>query len=283
MPDHVLLLHFHYGPNKEATLFLDISSGGSFSHKTIREGKVILDKILENTPYTGVHDEFPKEDDEPSLEPKEEEHATKLEISIDSSHDLVVEKPPIEGTQNKLEDDETFPLELPFEFEEDILEDYGNTSNLPVQARPLARPSSSDLHEESVHIEHIKNLSLVTSYEWLREAKLSPEVAQIISPSTILLCQVRGSAMKIHYNRSIEINFISKALAKTLYPNTSLTPSRKLLQSYQDLFLKAMGSRVVPFIINNLGICLDFHIFDILEIPLLIGKPIMRPLLEKPL
>jgi hypothetical protein len=60
MPDHVLLQQFHCGLSKEATLFLDVSSGGSFSHKTISEGKAILDKILENTPYTSVYDEFPK-------------------------------------------------------------------------------------------------------------------------------------------------------------------------------------------------------------------------------
>ena len=78
MPDHVLLQHFHYGLSKEAAFFLDISLGGLFSHKTVSEGKAILDKILENTPYTGIYDEFPKEEVEPSPELEEEAHATKL-------------------------------------------------------------------------------------------------------------------------------------------------------------------------------------------------------------
>ena len=225
MPDHILLQHFHYGLSKKATLFLDISSGGSFSHKTLSDGKAILDKILENTPYTGVYDEFPKEEVEPSPEPKEEQHATELEISIDSPHDLVAKKPLVEGTQNQLEDNEISHLEFPFEFEEDIFEDFGNTSNLLVQVSPLAHTTSSDPHEESVHIEHIKSLLSVMSYEWLREVELSPKVARIIFPSTILLFLVRGSTMKIHYNPSVRINFISKALAKTLYPDTSLTLS----------------------------------------------------------
>jgi hypothetical protein len=125
-------------------------------HKIVSEGKAILDKILENTPYTGVYDEFPKEEVELSPVPKEEEHTTKLEIPIDPSQNLVVEKPSIEGTQNQLDDDETSPLDFPFEFKEDIFEDYGNTSNFPIQARPLAKTSSSDPHEELVHIEHIK-------------------------------------------------------------------------------------------------------------------------------
>ena len=165
--------------------------------------------------------------------------------------------------QNKLEDDEPSSLEFPFEFKENLFEDYGNTSNLPVQARPLAQTTSSDLHEESVHIEHIKSLSSVMSYECLREAELPPEVARIISPSTILLCQVRGSAMKIHYNPSVGINFISKALAETLYPDTSLTPSRKLLQSPSRFILESHGVlRTVPITINNSRICLDFDIYE---------------------
>jgi len=116
MPEHVLLQHFHYGLSKEAALFLDSSSGGSFSHKTVSEGKAILDKILENTPYTGVYDEFPEEQVETSPEPKEETPATELETPLDSSQELVVEKPP---KKTQLEDDDS-PLEFPFEFEEDI-------------------------------------------------------------------------------------------------------------------------------------------------------------------
>jgi hypothetical protein len=167
---------------------------------TVSEGKVILDKILENTPCTGIYNEFPEEEVEPNPEPLEEEHATELEIPIDSSSNLVVEDPVEKGTQTQLEDDELSPLELPFAFEEDIFEGYGNTSNFPIQARPLEKTTTFDPPEETVSIEHIKSLSAIMSYEWLTEAELSPEVARIISPSTILLCQIRGSAREVHYN-----------------------------------------------------------------------------------
>ena len=70
MPDHVLLQHFHYGLSKEAALFLDISSGGSYSLKTVSEGKAIQDKILENTPYTSVYDEFLKKKSSQALNQK---------------------------------------------------------------------------------------------------------------------------------------------------------------------------------------------------------------------
>jgi hypothetical protein len=67
LPDHVLHYHFYRGLSKEAALHLDIASGGSFSHKLISEGKAILEKILENTPYTSIFDEFPKEEKKSSL------------------------------------------------------------------------------------------------------------------------------------------------------------------------------------------------------------------------
>jgi len=61
LPDHVLCYHFYRGLKKEATLHLDIASRGSFAHKLIDEGRAILERILENTPYAGIYDEFLEE------------------------------------------------------------------------------------------------------------------------------------------------------------------------------------------------------------------------------
>lgn len=58
----MLLQHFHQGLKPELAILLETSSGGSFAHLTVEEGNKVLDKILENTPYTGVYDEFPEED-----------------------------------------------------------------------------------------------------------------------------------------------------------------------------------------------------------------------------
>ena len=46
----MLLQHFWLGLSKESALQLDVAAGGSFNHKTIAEGEVLLDRILENTP-----------------------------------------------------------------------------------------------------------------------------------------------------------------------------------------------------------------------------------------
>jgi hypothetical protein len=59
----ILLQHFRIGLDVESAKFLDTSSGGSFSRLTPSEEKVVLGKILENTPYTGIFDEFPNEEE----------------------------------------------------------------------------------------------------------------------------------------------------------------------------------------------------------------------------
>jgi len=67
LPKNILLEHFYLGLNKEAALHLDTALGSSFSHKTINEGQTILETILENTPYTSIFDDFPKDEKKSSL------------------------------------------------------------------------------------------------------------------------------------------------------------------------------------------------------------------------
>ena len=67
IPSPILLQHFYLGLSEESTQFLDIASGGAFLHLSDSEGRAILDTILENSPYTDVHDDSPKEMDIPTL------------------------------------------------------------------------------------------------------------------------------------------------------------------------------------------------------------------------
>jgi hypothetical protein len=69
------------GLNPESTKFLDYSSGGCFIDLTLNEGRVILKKILANTPYTRIYGEFLEEPpemqpEEPSIETPEPKDAT---------------------------------------------------------------------------------------------------------------------------------------------------------------------------------------------------------------
>jgi hypothetical protein len=53
----MLLQHFYMGLSGETTQFLDIASGGAFLHCSASEGR----KILDNTPYTSVHNDGPED------------------------------------------------------------------------------------------------------------------------------------------------------------------------------------------------------------------------------
>lgn len=54
--------HFSQVLSREAAPFLNISSYGSFMHVSTSKGRIIFEQILENTPYTGIYDEFPEEE-----------------------------------------------------------------------------------------------------------------------------------------------------------------------------------------------------------------------------
>ena len=55
--DHMLLQHFYMGLSMETMQLLDTTSGGAILHCFASEGRNILRKILENTPYTSVRDD----------------------------------------------------------------------------------------------------------------------------------------------------------------------------------------------------------------------------------
>jgi hypothetical protein len=62
----MLLQHFYLGLSKESTQFLDMASRGAFLHLSSSEGSAILDRILENSPYTDVHGDSHDEKDIPT-------------------------------------------------------------------------------------------------------------------------------------------------------------------------------------------------------------------------
>jgi hypothetical protein len=66
--DHMLLQHFYMGLSGETAQFIDSTSGGAFLHCSASEGRNILRKILENTPYTSIRDDSPKDVVEKTLE-----------------------------------------------------------------------------------------------------------------------------------------------------------------------------------------------------------------------
>ena len=120
--DPMLLQHFYMGLSGETAQLLDTSSGGAFLHCSASEGRNILRKILENTPYTSTHDDSPEDVVEKT--PKEEPVIVgpePLMIPLEASTVLQVPEP--------LKEEEIPPLENMIEFEDELFSDFGNTSN----------------------------------------------------------------------------------------------------------------------------------------------------------
>jgi len=104
------------GLSGETAQFLDTASGGAFIHCSTSEGR----KILDNTSYTSIHDDSPKDviEKTPKVEPvivEPEPLATPLEASTV----LQVPKPPKE--------EEIQPLENMFGLDNTPGENYFDT------------------------------------------------------------------------------------------------------------------------------------------------------------
>jgi len=223
---------------------------------------------------------------ESSPDQEEEALATVSEIHLNPFHEPVADEPPIKGMHQTQEDDEPHPSSFPFEFEEDLFEDFGNASNLPVQVRPLVHsaPTEDDgPHNEPFLLEHIKGLSAIMSREWSAEAELSTEVARIIAPSDVLPCILKETILEAHYCSTVGMNIIPKVLAEMLCPNESVIPSHKLLKIPSGVILESYGIiRSIPLRIRDSEYRLDFHIYDVSKMSHLIGLPLGTLFQERP-
>ena len=76
---------------------------------------------------------------------------------------------------------------------------------------------------------------------------------------------------------------MSEFLAEACLGKMPLVPTNKLFKSPLGLFFECCGiARSVPIEINKIEVCLDFHIYAILEFDILIGHPLKNLIQEKP-
>ena len=126
------------GLSGETAQFLDLASRGAFLHCSASEGRKILRKILENTPYTSICNDGPEDivEETPEEEPMIVEPEP-LATPLEASSILQVPEPPKE--------EEIPSLENMFELEEDFFSDFGNTSNY-YAIRKSSVPSAPNQH-----------------------------------------------------------------------------------------------------------------------------------------
>jgi hypothetical protein len=76
----------------------------------------------------------------------------------------------------------------------------------------------------------------------------------------------------------MEVNIMPWHLAYTLLGNVMLRPSHKLLKScLSGCILECRGvACVVPLLVDKIKVNLDFHVFDVLDLDLLLGSHIEK-------
>jgi hypothetical protein len=159
----VLIQHFWLRLIKESSLQLDITAGGSFMHRTMIEGEAPLDCILESTSFTESlpADEPLSHEEVPLVE------STSLLLTYPDSSSEPSPEPEI------MEEEEIQPPDFPFEFEEDLFKNFGNTSNYPHERRPPVLLNPFDPLDKASLKEIIKGVTSMMSSEWVQEGELS--------------------------------------------------------------------------------------------------------------
>jgi hypothetical protein len=81
-----------------------------------------------------------------------------------------------------MDEEEIQPPEFPFEFEDGLFEDFGNTSNYLYQKRPPVPIGPAEPLDKAFLKEMVRDLTAVMSSEWVQEGELSSEPLQIVAP-----------------------------------------------------------------------------------------------------
>jgi len=107
------------GLDRKTSKHLDTASGGSFLHVSANSGRSILTKIVENTP------------EEVEKKPLEEEpQIAEPELLPNPSLTSAIPNP------RPLEKEETPISDFMLEFEDELFDEYGDTSNYHTMRRP---------------------------------------------------------------------------------------------------------------------------------------------------
>ena len=180
--DDVALHIFYTGLDMDSANDLDITAGGSFTHRSPTEGREILDRILRKSSLPSKPCEPQHESKLHHESPSSAESSPSPPTSLDSS----VEPSP-EPRASK--EEEIHPSKSSSQFEDYLYEILTNTSNYLCDRRPTASLSSP-----------IKSMN----EEWLEGMKRSSEAFRISSPSTTISCSIRGTVVEALHDPTAE-------------------------------------------------------------------------------
>ena len=128
-----------------------------------------------------------------------------------------------------MEEEEIQPPKFPFNIEEDIFQNFGNTSMYlrekrpPVPKEPIPPPDKASLKEA------VKGVIAVMNSDWVREGEMSPEAIRIQNPLYSLPCFIQGTAVSVLYSPTVGANIMSACYALSHLNNNPLLPTSRSL------------------------------------------------------
>ena len=175
------------------------------------------------------------------------------------------------------EEEETQPPEFPFNIEEDVFQNFGNTSMYsrekrpPVPRDPVIPPDKASLQEA------IKGVTDVMNSEWVHEGEMLTEAIRLQTPLYTLPYFIQGTTVSAHYSPTIGANIMSASFVLSHLSDRPLLPtSRSLWIGPRSTIEGIEILHDIPVWYDNSEIALDFHIFEVQDFDVLIGQPIKK-------
>jgi hypothetical protein len=260
----VLLQHFWLGLSKESALQLDISTRGSFTHKTTAEGEALLDRIRENTSFTETL---------PAAESLSHEEVPFVD-STNSPPNPIEPTTEFSNKPETMEEEEIQPPEFPFNIKEDVFQIYRNTSMYPCEKRPPVPRDPVTPPDKASLQEAIKGVTAVMNSEWVHEGEMTIEVIRVQTPLYTLPCFIQGTAISAHYSPMVGANIMSASFALShLSDNPLLLTSRSFWSGTRSTMEGIGILHNVPIWYDQTELAQDFHIFEVQYFDILIGQP----------
>ena len=146
IPDEVVIQHFFAGLSSAAGQYLNLACGGSFVHCTAIKCREILDRIQEQFSFNDIHEPVP------------------LTTSVEHASPSIVDEDPVPVPS----EDDASSSGSPFHFEDEIFDDYGNTSLYFCEKKPPTLSHLADPIGKADRLDATRKLTHILCDDWLR-------------------------------------------------------------------------------------------------------------------
>jgi len=107
-----------------------------------------------------------------------------------------------------MEEKEIQPPEFPFNIEEDVFQNFGNTSMYPREKRPPVPRDPVTPPDKASLQEAVKGVTTVMNSEWVHEGEMSLEAIRLQTPLYTLPCFIQETAVSAHYSPTVGANIM---------------------------------------------------------------------------